>query len=461
MAPLGERLSVDDNPPGKRGRPKGVKNKGSSGCRVLLTKIWTWFPLASLTKDFRGGRAMSTSFIYHAFGLQGYEYVHQKFEGGSVIIHARPKWRLLRCPQCGCEKVIRRGMCLRKLRSVPIGHKPVWLMIGVPRLKCLGCGCIRRIRLSIAEPRRSYTRAFARYVLALAKVMTLKDIARLLGIGWDCVKDILKRHLASRFSRPKLDKVRYLAIDEISVRKGHKYLTLVMDLDSGAVLFIGEGKGAGALKPFWEVLRRSRAQIQAVSTDMSAAYIGAVLENLPGVALVLDHFHVVKLMNEALTQIRRALHHELQDAMGKQVLKGTRWILLKNPENLSTERDEAAKLQEALQLNAPLATAYYMKEDLRQLWSQVSKKNAQLALDSWIERARASGIAELVRMANTLATYRFAILNWYDHPISSGPMEGTNNKIKVLKRMAYGYRDIEFFKLRIMAIHEAKYSLTG
>jgi transposase len=143
--------------------------------------------------------------------------------------------------------------------------------------------------------------------------MTLKDVALFLGVGWDCVKDILKRNLARRFACPDLRKVRYLAIDEISVKKGHKYLTLVMDLESGAVLFVGDGKGAEALKPFWEQLRRSRARVLAVATDMSAAYIGAVLDNLPGVPLVFDHFHVVKLMNEALTQIRRGLHHEQKE----------------------------------------------------------------------------------------------------------------------------------------------------
>jgi len=134
---------------------------------------------------------------------------------------------------------------------------------------------------------------------------------------------------------------------------------------------------------------------------------------------------------------------------------------LKNPENLCQEKDEADRLQEALQLNEPLATAYYMKEDLRQLWSLQSKDEAKVALDSWITRALASGIGPFVRVGKTLTVYKFGILNWYDHPISSGPLEGTNNKIKVMKRMAYGYRDMEFFKLRILAIHEAMYALIG
>ena len=130
--------------------------------------------------------------------------------------------------------------------------------------------------------------------------------------------------MAQRFARPSLYRLRYIAIVEISVRKGHKYLTLVMDLQSGAVIFVGDGKGAEVLAPFWKELSLIRAQIQAVATDMSQAYIVAVWENLPSVPLVFDHFHVVKLMNETLTQIRRALYHELHDVMGRKVLKGSR-----------------------------------------------------------------------------------------------------------------------------------------
>ena len=404
---------------------------------------------------------MSTSLIYHAFGLQGYEYVHQQFVGGSILFRVRPKAKMVRCFRCKSYRVIRRGVSERRLRTLPIGFKPVWLLVETPRVQCFACGCLRRIRLGIAAPRRGYTYAFERFVLALTKVMTLKDVSRLTGIGWDCAKDILKRHLARRFAQRPLGKLRYIAIDEISVRKGHKYLTLVMDLQSGAVVFVGEGKSAKALVPFWQDLHKTRAKILAVATDMSAAYIGAVLENLPGVPLVFDHFHVVKLMNEALTQVRRNLYHELRDVMSRKVLKGSRWVLLKNPENLNLERDEAKQLQEALRLNEPLAAAYYMKEDLRQIWSQVSKSEAKAVLNSWISRALSSSIEPLMRIGKTLSAYAFGILNWYDHPISSGRMEGTNNKIKVMKRMAYGYRDMEFFKLKILAIHEAKYALTG
>ena len=236
----------------------------------------------------------------------------------------------------------------------------------------------------------------------------------------DGVKDILKRHLQRRFGNPRLSGLKYIAIDEIAVRKGHKYLTLVMDLKSGAVVFVGDGKGADALAPFWARLKRSRAKLKAVATDMSNAYISSVLENAPGVPLVFDHFHVVKLMNDKLTEIRRKLYHELKDTLERDVLKGSRWILLKNPDNLRPDKDEPDRLQQALRMNEPLAMAYYLKEDLRQIWSQPDKATATRVLEDWIVQAEASGVEPLMRMGATLAAYRTGILAWYDHPITSG-----------------------------------------
>jgi transposase len=280
-------------------------------------------------------------------------------------------------------------------------------------------------------------------------------------VGWDVIKDIQKRDLKCRFAKPKLKSMSLMAIDEIAVAKGHRYLTVVMDLETGAVVFVGDGRGADALNPFWKRLRPSHAQIEAVAMDMSAAYRAAVSIHLPKAKIVFDHFHVIKLFNDRLSNFRRALYREATDVMHKEVLKGTRWLLLKNPENLDPRKDEKRRLEEALALNQPLATAYYMKEDLRRFWEQPGKRFATSFLDGWIRRAEASGIKMLQQMAKTLAAHRSGLLAYYEVMISSGPMEGTNNKIKTMKRQAYGFRDLEFFKLKILAIHETKFVLVG
>jgi transposase len=291
--------------------------------------------------------------------------------------------------------------------------------------------------------------------------MTIQDVARHLRISWDVIKEIQKGDLTRRFSRPCLKNVKRIAIDEISVRKGHRYLTVVLDMDTGAVIFVGDGKGSDALEPFWKRLRRSRAKIKAVAMDMSPTYISAVSSHLPKATIVFDHFHVVKLFNDKLSDLRRDLYREAKDNLHKEVLKGTRWLLLKNPENLDTEKRENERLEEALKLNQPLSCAYYLKEYLRQIWLQPNKEEAEKILADWIENAQASGIKMLMKFANTLAAYKSGILAYYDYRISSGPLEGINNKIKTMKRMAYGFRDMEFFKLKIMAIHETKYALVG
>ena len=288
-----------------------------------------------------------------------------------------------------------------------------------------------------------------------------QDVARHLQVGWDTIKDIQKRDLQRRYHKPRLSKLKQIAIDEIAIGHGHRYLTVVLNLETGAVVFVGEGKGADALEPFWKRLRATRAKVEAVATDMSPAYIQAVRENLGEAVHVVDHFHVVKLFNEKLSDFRRQLYHERTEKMDKEVLKGTRWLLLKNPENLDPKKKERERLEEALRLNQPLATVYYMKEDLRQIWLQPDKETARLVLEDWIRRADASCLKVLQQFAGTLAMHRTGILAYYDCRISTGPLEGTNNKIKAMQRQAYGFRDKEFFKLKIYAIHEAKYALLG
>src|SRR5262249_24388277 len=190
-------------------------------------------------------------------------------------------------------------------------------------------------------------------------------------------------------------------------------------------------------------------------------YQSAVRTNLSKAKIVFDHFHVIKLFNEKLSDLRRALDREATEVQHKAVLKGTRWMLLENAENLDPEKDEKSRLQEALKLNEPLAVASYLKEDLRRFWEQPGKQFATTFLDGWIRRAAASGIKILQQMAQTLAAHRSGLLAYYDVMITSGPLEGTNNKIKTMKRQAYGFRDLEFFKLKILAIHETKYALVG
>jgi transposase len=403
---------------------------------------------------------MSTSLLYHRFGIVGYRYVSQLFPEGQTVFRIEQPREKLRCSACGSQEVWSQGGSERCFQGLPIGNRPTHFLLKVPRVICFSCGKIRQVKIGFADPKKHYTRSLERYVVELSRRMTIKDVAEHLQLGWDTVKDIVSKNLRLRFGKPKLHKLQQIAIDEINVGKGHRYLTIVLNLLTGAVVYVGDGKGGDALKLFWKRLRRSRAKIQAVATDMSKAYIAAVRDNLPRAVHVFDHFHVIKLYNEKLSNFRRALFNALT-AQGQKLLKGIRWLLLKNPENLDPKKKEPQRLERALSLNEPLAAVYYMKEDLRQLWGQATKHAARRFLEDWLACARASGIRMLEQFANTLEEHQEGILNYYDYPISTGPLEGTNNKIQLMKRNAYGYRDQEFFKLKILGAHEARYALVG
>lgn len=404
---------------------------------------------------------MSASLLYHALGVRGYRHLKTEYVGGEVIFTIEQPRELYRCPACGSENVIGRGQNVRRFRTVPIGRKPVYLAMAVPRVECHECGVVRQVKIGFADPRVTYTKAFHQYALELSQYMTIQDVADHLGISWDVIKDIQKADLKRRFDKPKLKHLRRIAIDEIATAKGHVYMTIVLDLESGVVVHVGSGKGGDALKDFWIRLRCSGAKIEAVATDMSPAYIDAVTSHLPGARLVFDRFHVIKLYNDKLSDLRRAMYRELTDKMQKDALKGVRWLLLKRQEHLDPSRDEPKRLEEALRLNAPLATAYFLKEELNEIWEQEDEETAQALLMEWITYAESTGIDVLHRFAKTLRLHAWGILAYYDHPISTGPLEGTNNKIKTMKRQAYGFRDQEFFRLKILGLHQTKYALVG
>lgn len=403
---------------------------------------------------------MSAKALYREFGVRGYEYVGVQSVGGQAVIEIRHGSGTLRCSVCGSANVIKSGTSERIFRHLPHGNKPVNLLLEVQRLDCRACDAVRQQRLGFADPRVSYTKAFERFVVDLSKLMSLWDVANHLRVGWDVVKGIVARSLLRRYRKPKLRHLRQIAIDEISIGHGHRYLTVVLDLKSGAVVFVGEGKGVEALEPFWRRLRASHARVRAVAIDMSKAYIKAVTKNLPRAAIVFDRFHIVKLFNDRLSALRREIQRAASETH-KKVLKGTRWLLVKNPENLLDRRNERQRLDEALAINKPLATAYYLKEKLRLFWECGSRSEARRFLIDWCSEAICSGVNMLFAFADTIYEHFDGILAWYDYPISTGPLEGMNNKIKTLQRQAYGLRDREFFKLRIYAIHEAKWQLVG
>jgi transposase len=255
---------------------------------------------------------------------------------------------------------------------------------------------------------------------------------------------------AKKYSEPDLRGLERISIDEISIGKGHNYLTVVINADTGQPLYVAKGKGESALDEFWKLLGPRRAKrIKAVAIDMGKAYIAAVKKHIPKAKIVFDHFHVVKLVNDTLDQLRRKIMAN-SSAEDQLIIKGSKYLLLSNEEELNDEKKN--RLQRLLDLNTILTAAYILKEDLRQIWSKKTRHQAEKALDIWLKTARSTQEPLLIKLAKTIESHMEGILNWYEHPINSGRIEGLNNKIKTMMRQAYGYRDQEFLKLLILAI---------
>ena len=327
----------------------------------------------------------------------------------------------------------------------------------VQRYKCKNeeCDYDQQENIPFATGSRSYTHRFAKYVVELLRGMTLQDVANHLTVSWDTVKEIHSIYLERHYSPPSLKGVVNIGIDEFAVRKGHIYKTIVVNLDTGRILYVGDGKGVYALDKFWKRVKRHKVKIEHVATDLFVSFIASVLENCPGAVHVFDHFHVVKLMNDHLNDIRRKVYAMEKNVNKRKVLKGTRYLLLGNGEDIFDQQHKT-RLDNALAMNAPLSKAYYLKEQLREIWSQISKEEAEAVLDDWVKQARESKIPQLMRMAATLLAHRRGILAWYDSHISTGKVEGINNKIKVMKRNAYGFRDDRYFTLRLYALHDCR-----
>jgi len=251
---------------------------------------------------------MSTSLLYHSYGIQHQEYLKTEYSEGSIIFHIRTKPSDLRCSHCNSYNVRPRGVIYRKFKVPPIGNKQVFLKAKIQRLECRDCQLIRQEKINYADYKKTYTKSFQRYVIDLTKYMTILDVSRKLGVCWDMVKGIQKEYLQKHYGKPDLKHITQLAIDEIAVEKGHKYMTVVMDLGSGAVLFVGDGKDSKSLEPFWKRLKRAGTKIEAVSIDMSPAYIESVVTNLAASKIVFDHFHIIKLYNDKLSELRRDLY---------------------------------------------------------------------------------------------------------------------------------------------------------
>lgn len=368
-----------------------------------------------------------------------------------LALHPRQD-RVKRCSGCGQVVEAVHDTTPRWVRDLPILGTTTWLLVDRCRLACPRCGP-KLEALSWLAPYARVTRRLAESVARLCRVLPVKHVAEFFGLSWGTVKDIDQAWLETTLGPIDLTGVTVIAMDEFAIQKGHRYATVVVDPRTKRVLWLGRGRSREEVRPFFEQLGvEGRRRLQAVVMDMNGAYEEAVRAQCPQADIVYDLFHVVaKYGREVIDRVRVDEANRLRDDRpARRIIKGARWLLLRNRENLP-RRTDRIKLNELLAANRKLCTVYVLKDDWKELWDYRDAGAARRFWEDWYRRAIRSRIEPLKRFARNLSNYLDGILAHCRWPLHTSVLEGINNKIKVIKRMAYGFRDDAYFFLKIRA----------
>jgi len=351
-----------------------------------------------------------------------------------------------KCSKCGSEMKLIHSKQDRYIRDLSFSEKDVYIHLKYSRLYCPECNRYRVEHFDFVQPWKRYTERFALYVHELCKLMTISDVAEHLGLDWKLVKEIDKTFLKREYSETDYSDLRFLMVDEISIKKGHNYLTVVADYETGRVVWMGEDRKADTLDAFFEgMMKEQKECIEAVSVDMWKAYVKSIKANCPKAKIVYDRFHVEREFSKVIDKIRNREYKKASEKT-RTVIKGSKYLLLSNYENLGEEGRKA--LRELLNINENISTAYILKEMLKKIWEYKYPGWARKALHKWCVLAEKSGIPELKNFAKKLQSHSEGILNHCRFPLSNGRIEGMNTKLKDIKRHVYGFHDLEYYILK-------------
>ena len=375
-------------------------------------------------------------------GMKAHRVRQVREEPGRLVAEVEA---IERCrPRCGCcGRRVRRtkGRTRRRLwRDLKIRHLALVIAYTPRRVVCPDCG-VRVERVPWTDRWSRVTRSLSRAVAELSRRTDLTTVARHFGIGWKTVAGILHRVVQWGLARRRKKPLRTLGIDEVSRKRGHRYLTLVYDLQRGRLVWAGKDRTKETLGRFFDELGRRRSRnLQAVSLDMWAPYLDVVRQRAPQATVCFDRFHVVRHLNEAVDEVRRSLVRKLSGPT-KALVKGTRFILLKNPWNLTPKQRRA--LQALVRSNSPLSRAYYLKEDFQRFWDYLHQRWAAKHLRQWLWWASHSQLEPFKAFARMIRQHLDGILAWTKLRITNGALEGMNNKVKLVSHRSYGFRNDE------------------
>jgi transposase len=370
-------------------------------------------------------------------------------DASAALIRLSPnrRYRPL-CHHCGSAAVtVHSQGHTRFIRDLHLAGAEVMLQVTYRKVWCSRCHGVRVEKLDFADASVRVTQRLARYVHHLCAMLTVKEVAEHLNLDPKTVKAIDQTYLEEAFGTGDYDGLRVLMIDEIAVHKGHRYMTVVADYFTGRVVWMGRDRTKQTLEAFFQNLTETQKRsIQAVAMDMWEPFINRVRHHLPHAHIVFDFFHVVQSFSKVIDRVRRS---EYAQARGRQrrVIRGSKYLLLKNAENLT--ENQRPQLAELLEVNQTLAAVYMLKDQLKLLYYWDDRDRVKQALDDWCAMAGQINHPALKTFVKCLRFFEYGILNHADYPIGTSRLEGINNKIKVIKRKAYGFRDERYFILKV------------
>jgi transposase len=376
--------------------------------------------------------------------LPGASVIDVSFSGEGVIVTVKLRRRRRVCSRCG-----QTGSHLeihdhrtKRWRHLDLGATRCVIECALRRLRCPDCG-VHLEAVPWARPDAHHTRDFEDVVAWLAQQMAKTPIAGLLRIAWDTVGQIVERVVSEHLDEKRLQGLVAIGVDEISYRRHHRYLTSVVDHRSGGIVWCAPGRNAQTLQAFFDLLGERKSSIKAVSIDMSGGYEKAITQSLPGAEVCFDPFHVVRLAQRAVDQVRREqwnAHERSHTPTGKWI-KGTRWSLLKAPGKQTAK--QLALLAEVQNANRSLYRAFLLKEELRLLYQLEDSRSAPEHLDAWLAWASRSKLEPFVKLARTIRLHRDGILAAIRLKLTNGRLEGLNSRIRLISHRSFGFHSAE------------------
>ncbi len=383
------------------------------------------------------------------FAFPAFLFLESWVRDGSIIVELKRTWKTTgQCPECGKKRRKHIEKFRRKVKDMDIGGVPCFIEFEYFRISC-SCGYKGIEKLSICNKYSRCTYRLEQHVVILCQAMTIKDVAKETGLDWITVKNIDKSEAKKYVDFSDKATPTRIGIDEIAYTKGHNYLTVVRDVDKRKVIWVGKGRKKETLDEFFRKLGEDRSKrIELAVMDMWDPYIASVKENT-NAKIVFDKFHVAKKINEAMDNVRKREFAE-SDEDDKKLMKKKRFLILKRNENLEDEKRE--ELNELMDKNQNLYAAYLLKEHILDIMNEKRPDVALRRSGVWFKNVLDSGIKELIKVSETIKTYWYGIKNYFKYQITNAGSEGFNNKINVIKRRAYGFRDLEYFAYKIIQV---------